>query len=277
MATRTINLDENFDQLNPWVQESINLFNDESYLDRIAAVYNYSADQPVRIEDNLRRQIRIAHNTRNDEALIRLLSQLDKFPYDEPFWYLLKNAPDFIDNNPEQVHRIAQILYSMTDEEVVVRIESQPKLNQQTGPMFNNWLMETFEVLNLEEFKESDSGKFVLSESEETGKNFLINDLNQNVSKRPDLIAKVDNRYIIGEAKWIGQSGGNQYKSVDEVLKFCRNQRNNVLRIGIIDGYPWVTRKASGSIVNDRICVEVQESTYNMMSALLLDDYFDSL
>lgn len=277
MAKRTIDLEENFDQLNQWAQKSINLFNEESYLDNVSAIYNYSADQPERIEESLRREIRMAHNNRDDESLIRLLSELDKFPYDEPFWYLLKNVADFIDNNPEQVRRIARTLYSMTDEEVVVRIESQPKLNQQTGPMFNNWLRETFEVLGIEDFKNSSDGIYVLGESEWVGKNFLINDLNQNVSKRPDLIAKINERYVIGEAKWIGQSGGNQYKSVAEVLKFCENQRGNVLRIGILDGYPWVTERASGVITNDRICVEVQESTYNMLSALLLEEYFGSL
>lgn len=277
MAIRSIDIEMNFERLNYWVKKSINLFNEVAYLDKIATIYNYSADQPVRIEADFRRQIRIAHNNRNAEDLIRLLSQLDKFPYDEPFWYLLKNVSGFIDNNPEQVRRIAQTLYSMTDEEVVVRIESQPKLNQQTGPMFNNWLRESFQVLNLQDFKDSDDGIFVLGESEEIGRSFLADEFNQNISKRPDLIAKVNDSYVIGEAKWIGQSGGNQYKSAAEVLKFCGDQRGEVLRIGIIDGYPWVTKNTSGSIKNDRICVEVQESTYKTMSALLLEEYLESL
>lgn len=164
----------------------------------------------------------------------------------------------------------------MTDEEVVVRIESQPKLNQQTGPMFNNWIRENFEIKSLDEFKKSKEGIIVLGESEETGRSYLSEDLNQNVEKRPDLIAKVNNKIVIGEAKWIGQSGGNQYKSVAEVLKFCGEQRGSVYRVGIIDGYPWVTKKA-GRITNDRICVEVQESTYNILSALLLNEYLEDL
>jgi hypothetical protein len=188
----------------------------------------------------------------------------------------LKNIDGFIENNPEQVHRIAQTLYNMTDEEVVVRIESQPKLNQQTGPMFTNWIRRKFEVKSLEDFKKSSSGIIILGESEETGKAYLKNNLNQNVAKRPDLIAKVDDKIIIGEAKWIGQSGGNQRKSVVEVLDFCGAQRGSVYRIGIVDGYPWVTKK-SDRITNDRICVETQESTYNVMSALLLQDYFEEL
>jgi hypothetical protein len=273
---RSIDLEQDFGKLNPWVQKSINLFYEQSYLDQISDIYNYSADEPERIDEDLKRQIKFAHHNKNDEQLINILRQLDKFPYDEPFWYLLKNVDGFIENNPEQVHRIARTLYNMTDEEVVVRIESQPKLNQQTGPMFNNWIRRKFEVKSLEGFKESSSGIVILGESEETGKLHLKDNLNQNVGKRPDLIAKVNEEIVIGEAKWIGQSGGNQYKSVAEVLNFCGAQRGSVYRIGVVDGYPWVTKK-SGRVTNDRICVEVQESTYNIMSALLLEDYFREL
>lgn len=273
---RRIDIEQDFEDLNPWVQKSVNLFNKQSYLDKISDIYNYSAGEPERIDKDLRRQIEFAHHNKNDAQLIHILSQLDKFPYEEPFWYLLKNVDGFIENNPEQVHRIVQTLYNMTDEEIVVGIESQPKLNQQTGPMFTNWIRRKFEVKSLEDFIESSSGVVILGESEETGKLYLTDNLNQNVDKRPDLIAKVNEKIVIGEAKWIGQSGSNQHKSVAEVLKFCSKQRGSIYRIGIIDGYPWVTKR-SGRITNDRICVEVQESTYNIMSALLLKNYFQEL
>jgi hypothetical protein len=274
---RSIDLDEDFDKLNPWIQKSINLFYETNYLDKIAEVYNYSLGTQDQIEADLRRLIRRAHNQRNDLELLNLLGDLGKFPYDEPFWYLLNNVDGFIEKNPNQVHRIAENLYRMTDEELVERIESESKLNQQTGPMFKNWLESNFEVCELNEFKESSDGIVVLGESEESWKRYLINELNQNVSKRPDLVAKANNRVVIGEAKWVGQSGGNQGGSATEVVGFCSQQRNNILRIGIIDGYPWITRNPSGSIKNDRICVEIQEAPYNIMSALLLEDYLEGL
>lgn len=277
MAKRTIDLEEHFESLNPWVQKSINLFYETNYLDRIAEVYNYSMGEQDRIEPNLRRQIRRAHNERDDSELIRLLKELGKFPYDEPFWYLLKNVDGFIDKNPNQVGRIAQNLYRFTDNEIVERIEAESKLNQQTGPMFEKWLKDKFDVKNLDEFNDSTEGIIVLGESEEIGRTYLVEELNQNVSKRPDLVAKVNDTFVIGEAKWVGQSGGNQGGSATEVVGFCSQQRNNVLRIGIVDGYPWITRNPSGSIKNDRICVEVQESPYNIMTALLLNEYLESL
>lgn len=232
---------------------------------------------PERIDATLRRNIIRHHQARNTNELVSLLLSIDKFPYEDPIWYMLKNTQGCLENNPRQVERIANSLYAMTAEETVVRLESAPKLNTQIGPMFNSWLRNNFELQSLDEFRNSDEGIFVLNESEEAAKNFLINDLNQNVEKRPDLVAKVNRQYIIGEAKWIGQPGGNQDKQVEEVLQFCRNQRGNVLRIGIIDGFPWSLYNNRGNLINFKTAVLIQESEYDILSALLIDEYLTSL
>lgn len=274
---RQIDIENDFDLLNQWVQRSINYFNNQSYIDDISEVYNYGVAEPQRIESGLRRRILSAHNDRNDEELITLLRELNKFPYDEPFWYLLQEIDGFIENNPNQVNRIALSLYNMSGEELLAKIESSPKLNQQTGPMFNNWLVNKFNALNIDDFIQSEQGIHVLGGSEIEAKNFLEDQLNQNVDKRPDVVAKVNSTYIIGEAKWVGRSGGNQDKSVDEVLNFCSNVRGNVLRIGIIDGFVWMTCTSSGRLTNLKSCVKVQETHFNLISALILEDYFNSL
>ena len=190
---------------------------------------------------------------------------------------MIKNSQGCLENNPGQIERIANSLYAMTAEETVVRLESSPKLNTQIGPMFNVWLRNKFELLYMDEFRNSTDGIFVLNETEEVAKNFLLTELNQNVEKRPDLVAKVNEQYVIGEAKWIGQPGGNQDKQVVEVLQFCRNQRGNVLRVGIVDGFPWSLYNKHGSLVNLKTAVLIQESEYDILSALLLDEYLSSL
>lgn len=164
----------------------------------------------------------------------------------------------------------------MTADELVVRLESAPKLNTQMGPMFTNWLRNKFQLLNIEDFEKSTEGIYVLSSSEEEGKTFVNETLNQALRKRPDLVAKVNRTYIIGEAKWIGRSGGNQNNQVRDVLDFCRDQRGEVMRVGIIDGFPWATRKINASLINDKVNVLVQEFPYDIVSALLLKDYLES-
>jgi hypothetical protein len=273
---RTIDIENERAELNDWVLRSIELFENTAYLDNILNVYPLQSARPERLEDRLRRRIISAHQGRRTNELIQILQTEVKFPYDEPLWFLMKNIQGCLENNPTQIQRIADSLYAMTADETVFRLESAPKLNTQMGPMFTVWLRENFELLNLEDFQNSTEGVFILDSSEEDGKTFINDILNQNLRKRPDLVAKVNGTYIVGEAKWIGSPGGNQDKQVDEVLDFCRNQRGDVIRIGIIDGFPWAIKKVNNSIINFKAAVQVQESEYDIISALLLNEYLNS-
>ena len=274
---RTIDLINEREQLNEWVKASMELFQNTPYLDNLLEVYPLESAIPEHLDSRLRRRIISAHQGRRADELIEILQGEVKFPYDEPLAYLIKEVEGCLDRNPRQIHRISNTLYAMTAEELIVHLESAPKLNTQMGPMFTNWLRNNFELLNIKDFQESSQGIFILSSSEEEGKNFVNNELNQNLRKRPDLVAKVNSTYVIGEAKWIGRSGGNQNNQVKDVLNFCEDQRGDVIRVGIIDGFPWATRKSNGSIINDKATVYVQEFPYDIISALLLEEYLQSL
>lgn len=273
---RTIDIENNRDELNEWVLKSIELFENTPYLDNILDVYPLQTAIPERLDAQLRRRIISAHQARRTNELIDILKNEVKFPYDEPLWYLIKNIDRCLQNNPQQIQRIADSLYAMTPEETVIRLESAPKLNTQMGPMFTNWLRNNFDLLELDDFRNSSEGIVVLQSSEEIGKTFVNSELRQNLEKRPDLVAKVNDTYIVGEAKWIGSPGGNQNKQVVEVINLCRNQRGNVIRVGIIDGFPWAIKKSNGEIINNKTCVQVQESEYDILSALLLREYLES-
>jgi len=273
---RVIDIENNRNELNEWVLKSIELFENTPYLDNILEVYPLLSAQPERLDSSLRRRIISAHQGRRTAELIEILQNEVKFPYDEPLWFLIKNIKGCLENNPRQIQRIADSLYAMTAEETVFRLESAPKLNTQMGPMFTVWLRNNYELLPIDEFQTSQQGIYILDSSEEDGKTFINDVLNQNLKKRPDLVAKVNDTYIVGEAKWIGSPGGNQDKQVDEVIDFCRNQRGNVIRIGIIDGFPWAIKKTNDTIINFKAAVQVQESEYDIISALLLTEYLDS-
>lgn len=273
---RTIDIENEREELNEWVLKSVELFENTPYLDNLLEVYPLETAVPNHLEQRLKRRIISAHQGRRTSDLIDILQGEVKFPYDEPLSFLIKEVKDCKDANPQQINRIANTLYAMTADELVVRLESAPKINQQMGPMFTNWLRTKFNLLNIEDFQRSTNGIFVLSSSEEDGKNFVNDVLNQDLRKRPDLVAKVNETYIVGEAKWIGRSGGNQNNQVRDVLDFCRDQRGAVIRIGVIDGFPWATRKTNDSIINDKVNVLVQEFPYDLLSALLLEDYLNT-
>ena len=273
---RTIDIEDEREELNEWILKSIELFEDTPYLDNLLEVYPLETAVPIHLEQRLKRRIITAHQARRTNKLIGILQGEVKFPYDEPLAYLIKEVQNCLEANPQQINRIANTLYAMTAEELVIRLESAPKLNTQMGPMFTNWLRTKFQLLNIGDFQRSREGIFILSSSEEEGKNFVNDVLNQDLRKRPDLVAKVNETYIVGEAKWIGRSGGNQNNQVRDVLDFCRDQRGSVIRVGIIDGFPWATRKINGSIINDKVNVLVQEFPYDIVSALLLEEYLNT-
>ncbi len=270
---RILHIENDRDQFNEWVEKSLNLFENSNYLDQILEVYPFQIAVPERLDQTIRRQIISAHNARKTEELINLLRNLKKFPYDEPVWFLIKNIKGCANENPRQIHRIAETLYAMSAEETVLRLEAAPKLNTQMGPMFTGWLRRRFNLLELDDFQDSSHGICILDVSEEVGKIYINNILHQDLDKRPDLIAKVNNQIIIGEAKWIGQSGGNQEKQVKEVVNFCKAQRGSIRRIGIVDGYPWSMYNINNRIINDKVVVNIQESEYDIMSSLLIEDY----
>lgn len=271
---RKINIIDDRVKLNTWVSQSIELFEETAYLDNIQEVYPFEIALPEKLDDDIRRKIIQAHQSRNTERLIELLASQTKFPYEDPIWYLLKNVRGCLVNNPKQIQRIADTLYSMTTEETIIRLESPPEFNRQIGPMFGEWLRKNFDLLSPEEFQTSENGIFILDASEEEAKRLVQEGLSQNIEKRPDLVAKVNKQFIIGEAKWIGQPGGNQEKNVQETLKFCKKQRGNVRRIGIVDGFPWSLYNRNGRLIDSKEAVLMQESPYDILSALLLKDYF---
>ncbi|MGQ9494187.1 MAG: hypothetical protein ACUVR2_10565, partial [Anaerolineae bacterium] len=44
---------------------------------------------------------------------------------------------------------------------------------------------------------------------------------------------------IVGEAKFITTSGGNQDKSFREVMHFLQSGKDRVIRVGLLDGVVW--------------------------------------
>lgn len=261
-----------------WVQRSLALFDGPGYLDGLQTVYPLRVAVQNRLSDQTRRNLIRLHNERDTENLLAALARLDKFPYEDPMWFLMKNVRGQLASNPIHRNRIASALYAMTAEEMLVRLEAAPKLNTQMGRMFSDWLNNNFTALTKDEFLSSRQGIYILRASEPEAYRIVKNDLGQNdLPKRPDLVAVKNGQFVIGEAKWIGSPGGNQEKQTKEVEEFCSRQRGNVRRIGIVDGYPWAVNRVSGSIFSTKEVVRIQESNYSILSALLLKDYLDSI
>lgn len=78
-----------------------------SYLDNILEVYPLPSARPERLNDRLRRRDISAPQGRRTRELLDILQNEVKFPYDEPLWFLINNIQGFLENNPQQIQRIA--------------------------------------------------------------------------------------------------------------------------------------------------------------------------
>ncbi len=85
-----------------------------------------------------------------------------------------------------------------------------------------------------------------------------------------DLVMKVNDTKVIGEAKYLGTSGGKQNTAFEEALQLIHSTDGNATRIALLDGFMWLD---GGQKMQRKI--RLVESI--AMSALLLPEFIESL
>jgi len=155
--------------------------------------------------------------------------------------------------------------------EGVVAGVTQPKeANTRRGNQFRDWARNNFRWVSLMEFRASHTGVVMLDASELDARNFCNTVMGVGISKRPDIVAKSNNRYIVGEAKFLSSTGGNQGRAFDDGMNLATNSSGNAYKIFVLDGIHWIE---TGSDQYRRI----EYGTAAVFSALLLEDFLNSL
>jgi hypothetical protein len=153
----------------------------------------------------------------------------------------------------------------------VINGASAPKeANTTRGNQFGSWLRERFRYVDLEGFKKSKSGVVILDTNELDAKNFCNTEMGIGISKRPDLVAKAGRRYVVGEAKFLSSTGGNQGRAFDDGINLANNASGHAYKVFILDGIHWIER---GSDQFRRI----EHSSSSIFSVLLLKEFLESL
>jgi hypothetical protein len=198
------------------------------------------------------------------------LLQLEKFPYKDSYVGFLRKDRTAIERNPETVRRICDRLFGMGLENVINGITQAKEANTRRGNQFGNWLRQHYNALPMEQFIASTTGIVLLNANELDAKNFCNTHLRAGITKRPDIVMKAGNRYVIGEAKFLSSTGGNQGRAFDDGIKLAANAEGNAHKIFVLDGVIWIE---TGSEQYNRI----DHSTANIFSALLLREYLEDL
>jgi hypothetical protein len=266
--------------MNTWIRSSIELANRDSYLDNLLSVYDVSAVSERQVSADHIKEITNAHVNRDAQGLMDALLKLDKFPIDDIHIGFLRNERSAIAKNPITVKRIVERLLSMKVHEVL-GLCLQPKVdNRRMGELFHNWFKSlNYPKLDLDNFSRLTEAKdaqgkrqhvLTLDGTRKGFRDFVNDELGCGLEKELDILVKVRGQYIIGEAKYFSNYGGNQSRQFDDATNFLLNIQGDASRIAVLDGVVWLD-------TNDKICRGIRKVESIALSALLLQDFFEKI
>lgn len=90
------------------------------------------------------------------------------------------------------------------------------------------------------------------------------------ISKRPDLVAKSGKNHVIGEAKFLSQTGGSQDRGFDDGMALAKKPDGRAYKVFIMDGVYWIE-------TGNAKYKQIEYGSAAVFSVLLLKKYLRSL
>ena len=266
--------------MNHWTELSVELANQRNYLDLLFKVYPMSSNIRREINQNRWNKIENSFNDKNNEALIRELLKLELFPIKDSYVAYLKRDESSISRNPNIINRLAGALYEMGLDNIYEKCTEPKETNRQMGPLFKRWISTgtlgapVFD--NVKNFLESD-GNAILNTSDTEMEKFAREYLGYNHEKGLDFVARFNNKYVIGEAKFLTDFGGHQdAQFADAISTITSTLKPNklkaeVIKIAICDGVLYIkgNNKMHKHLINNENEI--------VISSLLLRDFLYSI
>jgi hypothetical protein len=260
---------------NYWTNLSIKYVNNNNnYLDKISKIYTINREENRKsIPENIWSDVEKYYKNNDNKNLLLSLLKFEIFPIKDSYVaYLRITKEDGINDSPETVERICNQVYKMGLGKIYEKCSEPKETNRQMGQSFKNWIKKGtlgFPVVNIDEFSKTKTDA-ILDASDATMQEWCRNNLNYARNKGLDFVARKNNRYVIGEAKFISDDGGNQNGQFLDAVATLEAKNVNATIIAILDGVLYIpsNRKIHKSIVNNK---------HNILSALLLKDFMYSL
>ena len=267
--------------MNFWTEMSIAFANQRNYLDELFKVYPISPNLRRELDPVLQTSIKQAFDNRDNELLIRNLLQLDLFPVKDSYVAYLRRDPSAITRNPQTINRIAGNIYDMGYDTIIDKCTEPKETNRQIGPMFKNWINKSTLCVpvykNVEDFLRNPKENAVLNVSDAEMAYFATTYFGYDREKGLDFLARFNNKYVVGEAKFLTDFGGHQNAQFDDAVStitsnFYSNTLNaEVIPIAIMDGVLYI----KGNHKLYRYLENHEEQI--ILSSLLLREYLYSL
>ncbi len=253
--------------MDTWAKKTARLARSGDYLDRLQVIYPVVPKARV-VAERAIRDIEAAFKTRDRIALLKTLLDLERFPYDESYAKYLRADPGAIGRNPKTVARICDILFGMGVEKVVAGVTAPKEANTRRGNEFKQWINTRFRFVRAAPFRSSSRGVVFLDAPDTDLRDFANAVLGAGLSKRPDFVAKTGKKYVIGEAKFLSDEGGNQRAAFRDAMDVAAHPTGTAIKAAVVDGIVWIKGLS--------FYRAIESSSVHIFSALLLQDFLES-
>lgn len=255
--------------MNYWTDLSINYANQKNYLDDLFSVYPTIPEGIRDVDSNNWEKIEKCFKERNNTELIKNLLVLDLFPIKDSYVAYLKKDKSAIERNPKTIDRLCGRVYEIGLKDLFLRCSEPKETNRQIGPLFKRWLNKKSLGINplpLEEFKRAKSNA-VLDAGDKEMANFAKKELNYQRNKGLDFIGKFNNKYVIGEAKFLTDFGGHQNAQFNDAISTVKLRNVKAEIVAILDGVLYIKG-------DNKMHKELKKlKNYTILSSLLLRDF----
>jgi hypothetical protein len=285
--------------INEWCRKTFEIVELEDYLDKLLEIYPAELPPSRSLPPGVKNKIAHLYQERKFKVLINTLLDLKKygypFPIEHPYASLLgslnkRKREELIERNPKVVETISKLLITLGPENIIKGLERPKDINRAMGAAFKRWVRtrfidppfnvvnNTFDLLTCK-----NSSICIYAGPDEKIGEFIREQLRllepeEDFFNR-DIIARVKDTYVIGEARFLSTPGGSQTRDLKNTLLFLErvadiSKSESLKQYGIkirgvvlLDGIVWFYEKYVEEIKNVAVGDRV------VMSALLLRDY----
>jgi hypothetical protein len=256
--------------MNYWTQMSIDYANQRNYLDDLFRVYPSLPEGIREIDPSRWEAVEQTYESRDSVEFLKSLLRLKLFPIKDPYVAYFRRDLSALSRNPATVARLAGRLYELGLNEIYSNCSQPKEMNRQIGPLFRRWLQrgELGAKLLDEETFLSTQCNAILVGSDTDLLEFAKCHLNYSGNKAPDFVGRFNNKYVIGEAKFLTDFGGHQNAQFADAIALLRETSVNAEKIAILDG---ILYKRGRSKMHRFLQTHPEE--FNILSALVLREF----
>jgi len=260
--------------MNPWTAMSIEFANQRNYLDELFRVYPCIPEGLRDIDRGQWKLIEQAFHRKDKLALLRCLLELDLFPIKDSYVAYLRRDPSALGRNPNTVDRLCGRLFELGLDEILDRCSQPKEMNRQIGPLFKRWVHSGAlgaPMLEEERFLQSE-GNAILDGSDAQITEFATKHLHYDGTKRLDFVARFNNKFVVGEAKFLTDFGGHQNAQFEDALALLRNRSVRAVKVAVLDGVLYIPGNHKMFTFLSK-----HQDEFNIMSALVLREFLYQL